>query len=369
VRDRQRNADGPGAKRLLYNWIANTAKHCGLAALVLLLWGHISSDAIAQQPLPSAPSATGVITGTVTDPSGALVTNAAITLTRDDATEPVSTESVQHTTTDPVGHYAFTHVPAGNYKISAQAAQLAPASLSITLTPGQIAPLPAIILAVSASAEVSVTLTQAELSEEYVRAAERQRAFGFIPNFLVSYHPDAPPLTTKQKFSLGLHETLDPGTFIMEGAVAGFEQGLNIFHGYGQGAAGYGKRFGAITADTASDTLLRDSVYASLFHEDPRYFYRGTGSFGSRLWYSISTAAVGKNDRGQWGPAYASIAGNFSSSALSNAYYPHGSSRDGVAGTLQDGVLRLAGVALAHIVQEFLIKPSPGDPATVRSTP
>jgi hypothetical protein len=369
VRDRQRNAGGPGAKRLLHKRIAGTAKPCGIATLALLLWGALPSGTPAQQPLPSAPSATGVITGTVTDPSGALVTNAPVTLSREDDTEPISNESVQHTATDSGGHYAFTHVSAGHYKVSAQTTQLTPASLSLTLTPGEIAPMPVLVLAVSASAEISVSLTQAELSEEYVREQEHQRAFGFIPNFLVSYHPEAPPLTVKQKFSLGLHEQFDPGTFVMEGAVAGFEQGLNIFHGYGQGAAGYGKRFGAITADTASDTLLRDSVYASLFREDPRYFYRGTGTFRSRLWYSITTAAIAKNDKGNWGPAYASIAGNFSSSALSNAYYPHGSSRNGVGGTLEDGILRMAGVAIAHIVQEFLIKPSPDNPGTVRSAP
>jgi hypothetical protein len=308
-----------------------------------------------------------VITGTVTDPSGALVTNASVTLSHGDSS--TSSESASHTTTDTGGHYAFTHIPPGQYIVAAQAVQFVPASLSVSLSPGEILSVPALILAVSASAEINVSLTQAELSEEYVREQERQRAFGFIPNFLVSYHPDAPPLTVKQKFSLGLHEQFDPGTFIMEGAVAGFEQGLNIFHGYGQGAAGYGKRFGAITADTASDTLLRDSVYASLFHEDPRYFYRGTGSFRSRLWYSIRTAAIAKNDKGKWGPAYASMAGNFSSSALSNMYYPKGSSRNGVGGTLEDGVLRMAGVAIAHIVQEFLIKPSADNPGTVRSSP
>jgi hypothetical protein len=98
------------------------------------------------------------------------------------------------------------------------------------------------------------------------------------PNFYTSYIWDAAPLNAKQKYSMAMRETFDPVSFIGTSVTAGIEQATNAFSGYGQGAQGYGKRWGERFADGRTSDLLSHAVFPSLFHQDPRYFYQGSGS-------------------------------------------------------------------------------------------
>jgi len=97
----------------------------------------------------------------------------------------------------------------------------------------------------TAVTDVEVGLSQTEVAEEEIKIEEKQRVLGVIPNFYVSYDPNAVPLTSKQKFKLAWKTIVDPVTFVLVGGIAGVEQAQNDFSGYGQGAQGYGKRFGA----------------------------------------------------------------------------------------------------------------------------
>jgi hypothetical protein len=307
----------------------------------------------SQAQLPSAPSATGTITGSVTDGSGAAVRDAVILLTHGSASHAAAP---RETTTDGEGHFAFTHVTAGDITLVAESPGLAPQSITATLSPGGIFQAPAFVLPIAtANSDISVSLTQEEIAEADVKAEEKQRVLGVIPNYFVVYDHSAPPLTRKQKFNLGLHEQFDPVSIGIDAVVAGVEQAANSFPGYHQGLEGYGRRFGATLGDSGSDTLLRHAVYASLFHQDPRYFYNGKGTITHRALYALSTAFISKGDNGQWQPAYASLAGNLSSGALSNLYYPAGNRRN-AATTVYTGLLRTAGVGFGHLAQEFLFK-------------
>jgi hypothetical protein len=101
--------------------------------------------------------------------------------------------------------------------------------------------------------------------------------------------------------------------------------------------------------------VLGGAVYPSLFHQDPRYFYDGRGSVLSRAWYAIFSAVRCKGDNGKWQPAYASVLGDFSAGAISNAYYP-ASDRDGFKLTMRNGATSVASDAFDNLVQEFLLK-------------
>src|SRR3979490_1265315 len=61
----------------------------------------------------------GVITGTVTDPTGAVMPNVTVTITN------VGTNASQTTTTGSDGSYRFSLVPPGNYTIEMKAANFA----------------------------------------------------------------------------------------------------------------------------------------------------------------------------------------------------------------------------------------------------
>jgi hypothetical protein len=159
-------------------------------------------------------------------------------------------------------------------------------------------------------------------AEEQLRQQQHQRILGIIPIFNMSNVHGAAPLSAKQKFRLAFRSSIDPFTFVTAGIDAGLAQNKNEYPAYGQGAQGYAKRFAAAYTDTFSGTMFSGAIFPALLHQDPRYFRKGSGSFGSRILYSLSTTVRAKNDKGQWVPNYSKILGNLAAGGLANAYYP-----------------------------------------------
>jgi hypothetical protein len=165
-------------------------------------------------------------------------------------------------------------------------------------------------------------LSERERAEQELRQQEKQRILGVVPNFNTTDVQNAAPLSPDQKFRLMFRSAVDPFQFVASGLSAGLAQAENNFAGYGQGAQGYAKRYGAAYVDQFDGLLWGNAILPILLHEDPRYFRKGTGSFKKRLFYSISTTVITKNDNGTWGPNYANVLGNIISGGISNAYYP-----------------------------------------------
>jgi hypothetical protein len=132
---------------------------------------------------------------------------------------------------------------------------------------------------------------------------------------------DAVPLSTKLKFKLAMRVTVDPVTIAGVGFLAGMQQAGDTPN-YVQGAKGYGQRFGADAADGVSDILIGGAVLPSLLHQDPRYFYQGTGTATSRLKHALISPFVCRGDNGKPQINFSSLGGDLASSALSNTYYP-----------------------------------------------
>jgi hypothetical protein len=190
-----------------------------------------------------------------------------------------------------------------------------------------------------------------ETAEEVLRREERQRILGVVPNFNTVESSDrVPPLSPGQKFHLMYRSSIDPFVFVADAFVAGLGQARNTNPGFGQGAEGYFKRFGAAYLDTADGNLWGNAILPVLLKEDPRYFRLGSGSFTHRFLYSASTTVWCKRDTGKWGPNYANVLGNFISGGISNAYYP--AADRGVEQTL-DGALTVTaeGVIGAEFVE------------------
>lgn len=306
--------------------------------------GNAKAAAGASQQAP------GIISGTTIDQGGAMAVGAKVELTGDDRGAGVQVFS------DSDGHFAFTNVAPGPFKLTVTAPGFATQLISGTLRPGETYVAPPIVLPVATvSTKVDVSLTQVEVAELQIKQEEKQRVLGFIPNFYVSYIPDAAPLTPKQKFKLAWKSLTDPFTFLGVGAYAGLEQASDEFGGYGQGAEGYGKRYGAAYADTITGTFIGSAIMPSLLKQDPRYFYKGTGSTRSRILYAISNAVICKDDNKRWQPNYSSFVGILASGGLSYLYYP-ASDRNGAGLFFQSAALRLGGSAGAGIFQEFLVR-------------
>jgi hypothetical protein len=201
---------------------------------------------------------------------------------------------------------------------------------------------------------VTVTENKEELAEEQVRIAVQQRIGGVIPNFYSTYDWNAPPMEAKQKFQLSIRSIIDPVSFLTVAGIAGAEQYKNVFPAYGGGIEGYGKRYGAAMANHVSGTLLSRAVYPSIFHQDPRYFYKGKGSIRSRALYAISAAVIARGDDGRWKPNYSHVLGNFSAAAISNLYYP--ASDRGASLTVLNGLAATGADAVGNLIREFVLE-------------
>jgi hypothetical protein len=289
------------------------------------------------------------VAGTVLDISGAAVPDAEVSLSHQDGTE-------LHTMVSGAdGEFNFTKILPGSYLVVVNAKGFAPfTSVEFLATNQQVYELPDISLSVAtASMEVMVRPTDL-IAAEQIRAAEKQRLMGVIPNFYTSYIYDAAPLTWKQKFSLAVRGTFDPVAFIGVGFAAGIEQANNSFAGYGQGASGYGKRYAAKFVDGRSSDLLTHAVFPTLLHQDPRYYYQGSGSFKSRLMHALGSAFVTRSDSGRTEPNYSYFLGDVCSAALSNLYYPE--ANRGAHLVFTNAAVGLAGRVGGNLIREFLSK-------------
>jgi hypothetical protein len=253
------------------------------------------------------------------------------------------------------GEFAFPKLAPGSYLLVIEAKDFAPfTSPEFVLAAQQAYEVPRITLSV-ATAVTDVTVRPTEvIAAEQIRAEEKQRVIGIVPNFYTSYIYDAAPLTTKQKFALASRDTFDPTSFIGIAIGAGIQQANNNFSGYGQGVAGYAKRYGALFANSRSSDFFSHAVFPSLFHQDPRYYYQGSGSFNSRLRHAASFALVTRSDSGRTVPNYSYLLGNLSSAALSNLYYP--STDRGAGLVLTNFAIGLGGRVGSTVILEFFSK-------------
>jgi len=257
------------------------------------------------------------------------------------------------------GEFLFTNVAAGSFQVTVNSPGFATREFAATLRPGETYLVPPIILAVApALTELGVRdspLTLVQAADMQIGEQERQRVLGFIPNFYVSYDRDALPLNAKQKFTLAWKTTADPFTVVGVAALAGIEQATNAFDGYGQGMQGYFKRLGASYADVVTGTYIGSALLPSLLKQDPRYFYKGTGSTRSRLLYALATPVICKGDNMHWQPNYSNVAGAFASGGISYLYYPQ-SDRNGAGLVMQHSLIRLGEMAFEGVIQEFFVR-------------
>lgn len=306
--------------------------------------GTLSGERVPGPLLP------GSIRGIVMDSTGAVIVGARIKLARED--QSLS----QEIASDEDGQFCFTGVGPGSFEITFVAGGFAPQTLSGVLSSGQAYTVPPTALTIAtAITEIRVVPHLSEEAQEEIKEQEKQRVLGLIPNFYVTYVADAAPLSPKQKFELAWRTTVDPVTFGLNGAIAGIQQAHNNFSGYGQGSQGYAKRYGASYADLATDTFIGGAILPSLFRQDPRYFYKGSGSKRSRILYAVANSVICKGDDGRWQANYSGILGSFAAGGISNLYYPT-QDRNGALLTFENALFEIGESAASNLLQEFVIR-------------
>jgi hypothetical protein len=303
---------------------------------------------LAAQDINAPMPQTGHITGTVSDVNNDVLSGATVVL------EGPSLKDPRKVLSDDNGFFEFVQLDPGTYHITIMAEEFADwSSPDLILSPGQYLILPASkLLIAKAVTAVNVSDSSVEVATEQVTVEETQRVFGIIPNFYVVYEPNPAPLTTKLKFQLALKTSSDAATVVGIGVLAGINQAGDT-PDYVQGAKGYAQRYGAAAADGFSDIMIGGAILPSLLHQDPRYYYQGTGSNKSRAFHALSSPFVCKGDNGKLQPNYSSIGGDLGSAALSNTYYPE--SNRGAGLVFQNFLITTGERMLSTVLQEFVL--------------
>ncbi|MGB2603263.1 MAG: carboxypeptidase regulatory-like domain-containing protein [Candidatus Sulfotelmatobacter sp.] len=321
------------------------------ALLVCLCGSRTSRAQLQPNLLPDAPKPqTGIIVGTVTDVNGDTVPGATVALE--------SPEDPRTVVTNDNGFFEFNAVEPGTYHVTVSAGGFASwTSPPVILKPGQYEILTGSKLRI-AQALTSITVasppgSSKEIAAQQLKVEEQQRIFGIIPNFYVAYDRDAAPLTAKMKFQLALKVSFDPVTIIGVAALAGIDQAGDVPN-YSQGAKGYGERYGAIYADGLTDIMVGGAILPSLLHQDPRYFYQGTGTSKSRAVHALTSPFISRGDNGRWQPNYSTMGGDLASAAIANAYYPP--SNRGLGLLLGNFFINTGQRAVANLAQEFVLR-------------
>jgi hypothetical protein len=166
---------------------------------------------------------------------------------------------------------------------------------------------------------------QKEKAQEEKTGTSNDRLFFALPNFLTVENADQiPPLTAKQKFKVVARSSFDYVEFPWYGFLAGISQAQDSEPGYGQGAEGYAKRYGAAFADGTIENFWTSAILPSLFHEDPRFYQMPDGSFVHRAGYAVSRIFVTRTDSGHSQFNFSEILGSAISAGVSTyTYHPH----------------------------------------------
>jgi hypothetical protein len=125
-----------------------------------------------------------------------------------------------------------------------------------------------------------------------------ERILGVVPEFETTNRRHPPSLTPGQKFRLFARQSFDPFQWVAAGAQAGISQMRNTWPGYGQGARGYGKRYGAVVADVTGREFFSNFLFPVFLRQDPRYFRLGQGTIRRRIIYSLEQEFSAKTDQG-----------------------------------------------------------------------
>jgi hypothetical protein len=320
-----------------------------LSLCLVILCLCLRDGALAQQISAPEPQ-TGTIVGTVIDVNDGIVPGATIVV------ESQSPPNRQRILADDSGFFQLGHLNPGiPYHLTISANGFADwTSPEIILRPDQYLELPNLRLRIATVVSVvEAAGSTEEIATQQVEAEEKQRVLGFIPNFYAVYDPNAVPLTPKLKFRLALKTSTDPVTFLGAAFVAGIDHAADT-PDYGVGAKAFGQRLGANYANGLTDIMIGGAILPSILHQDPRYFYQGTGTKKSRALHALSTPFSCKGDNGHWQPNYSGLGGYLASGAIANVYYPPSNRGPGLVFSIT--FIDIAADMANGLIQEFLMR-------------
>lgn len=326
----------------------NAQKLCNRLVALIVIALSLSVIVRAQAPQVSDAQPAGIM-GTVIDMNNDAVAGATVALVGPETTDRRTVETADN------GFFKFEDVKPGSYTLAVSAAGFTDSTpAAITIGPGEIKLLDTIQLALAPQqTTVRVSGDPVEIATQQVKFEETQRIFGVIPNFYITYDgANAAPLTTAMKFNLAYKVSRDPITFAGIALVAGIRQ-AGDYPDYGQGVKGYSQRLAVTAAPVLTDVMIGGAILPSLLHQDPRYFYQGTGTTRSRLRHAVLAPFICKGDNGKSQPNFSTVGGDLASAALANLYYPP--ANRGAEFVFSTFAVGTAERILSTVAQEFIL--------------
>lgn len=193
-------------------------------------------------------------------------------------------------------------------------------------------------------------LTAKEAIEESTKG-NGGRVFGVLPNYRTTNEKEIyKPLRVKDKWLIASHDVFDPTNWVIAGVFGGIHQANDAHPEFGQGVQGYAKYYATAYLDQAVGNIMTEGVFATVFHQDPRYFRKGTGSFSSRLGHAMGQSFVTRSDSGQRQFNSSEWVGNAVATSMQNLYYDD--SRNARANAENYGAAMLTDMA-SQILKEF----------------
>ena len=183
---------------------------------------------------------------------------------------------------------------------------------------------PAASLLLAAGLGLAQTDAPLVLPQDNASAPEvDKRIFGVLPNYRTTENSlPFQAITRKQKMTIAAKDSFDWPAYVTAGLFSTLYQLEDQNHSFGQGMAGYGKRFGSAYGDQMIGNMFQEGIIPALFHQDPRYFRLGEGSKRHRTFYALSRVMVARMDSGHQTFNFSEWGGAAAAAAISNAYYP-----------------------------------------------
>jgi hypothetical protein len=309
--------------------------------------GRAQTPAVSSRTAP--PAARSSIHGTIVDHTGQVCEGAHVALLLASETAPRTAIS------DNEGRYVFGDLPSCVFTLTVSADGFTPKTVHAALTASQSLEEPPLELLVTSESEVEVNATRTEVAQEQLHLEERQRVLGVMPNFFVAYDTNAQALTARQKFHLAWKNEQDPFTAMGIVLSAAIEQGSNTYPSWGQGSAGFTRRFSADYGGDVVGTMLGSALLPSLFHQDPRFFFKADGTRRERVWYAIQSEWICRGDNGQKQFNYSGLIGSLAATGLTRFFFP-AADRNSINIALRNIAIGKATGAVQNIFQELFGK-------------
>jgi len=304
----------------LFNRIWKMSFKLACILLLITIAAVLLALPVSAQSVDATNTKTGRILGTVLDSSDDPIPGATVLLQG-----PAGDRLTAVTKDD--GAFLFEQAPAETpYQVTVTAEGFAEWSSSVAVEPGQDKTLGDVKLRILAvQRAVTVTYSSKEVATQQLKAEEQQRILSVIPNIYVVYDPHPEPLTTKMKYHMAYKSLSNPFFFARTAAWAGISQARDNPSEWNQGAEAYGKRLGAGFSDAVIGSMITNAILPSLLHQDPRYYYQGSGTKKSRALHAMLAPIICKGDNGAWQPNYSQWGGSLIGYSISTAYYPSSS--------------------------------------------